>query len=336
MSTRTAEEIIEEIRSLCYSEDYSLTEGWDQDVVTDILNLAQNSIYHAITQIDNPPFIKEYVQDVIQGQQSYDIPYDVFMRMRIIDVRYLWGDAPYQFVTLKQGMIQDRFDYPINIPDTYCIRHKKILLSPTPNLTRFNSLVVNYQQRLRTFDVRRGLVASKTNSPVTFNLDFTVTSQKNANMQQYADSQLDKVQFCCLVDTFGEPVVTAIPLKGYDMMTQVLTADPNYIIPPDELAVLDAYIAGNKPVYVVRGVYASTNSELDHQCEDYMIEFVVQRLLRLQSNNAESAEQAATMAAALEQIVNGYRRYRPSIYGVRWVETFRRASYPFGRRGIFN
>lgn len=336
MSTRSAEEIIEEIRSLCYSEDYSLTEGWDQDVVTNILNLAQDSVYHAITQIDNPPFVKEYVQDVFQGQQSYEIPFDVFMRMRIIDVRYLWGDAPYQFVTLKQGMIQDRFDYPINIPDTYCIRNKKILLSPTPNLTRFNSLVVNYQERLRTLDIRRGIVASRTTTPVTFNLDFTVASQKNANMQQYADSQLDKVEYCCLVDTFGQPVVTSIPLQGYNTVTQVLTANPNYIIPPAELAVLDTYLANNDPVYVVRGIYASTNSELDPQCENYMIEFVVQRLLRLQSNSSESAEQRQTMADALEQIVNAYRRYRPSVYPVRWVESFRRASYPFGRRGIFN
>jgi hypothetical protein len=335
MSTRTAEEILEEARNLAYSEDYSLTEGWNQDVATDLLNLAQNSVYHAITQIDNPPFVKEYVQDIIQAQQSYDIPFDVFMRFRIIDVRYLWGNAPYEFVTLKQGMIQDRFDYPINIPDVYCIRSKKILLSPTPNLTRLNSLVVNYQERLRTLDVRRGIIADRDTSPVTFTLDFTVNSKKNATMQEYADSQLDKVGYCCLVDTFGQPVVTSIPLQGYDSITQILTANPNYTIPADELAVLDAYIAADDPVYVVRGIYGSTNSELDPQCEDYMIEFVVQRLLRLQSNNSESLEQKQTMAEALEQIVNAYRRYRPSVYPIRWVGHFGRSSFPFGRRGIF-
>lgn len=335
MSTRSAEEIIEEIRGLAYSEDYSLTEGWDQNVVTNLLNLAQNSVYHAITQIDNPPFIEEYVQDVIQAQQSYDIPFDVFMRFRIMDVRYLWGDAPYQFVTLKQGMIQDRFDYPINIPDVYCIRGKKILLSPTPNLTRLNSLVVNFQRRLRTLDVRRGIVDSRTTSPVTFDLIFTADSEKNANMKQYADSQLDKVDYCCLVDSFGEPVVTSIPLQGYNTTTQVLTANPNYTIPAAELAVLDAYIAADDPVYVVRGIYGSTNSALDPQCEDYMMEFVIQRLLRLQSNSSEVVEQTESMADALEQIVNAYRRYRPSIYPIRWVGGFGRSSYPFGRRGIY-
>jgi hypothetical protein len=316
MGTRRTEEIIEEVRGLSYTEDYSLTEGWDQNVMVDLLNRSLNNIYHAITEVDNPAYIKEYITDVISGQQAYDIPYEV--------------------VTLNQGMIQDRFDYPVNIPDTYCIRNGQILLSPTPNLTKLNSLIVNYQRRMRTLDVRRGLVgAIRTSLPYSFDLSFLTTSQKDAQMKQYADSQLDKVDYCCFVDRFGVPVVNGIPLNGYDTVTQILTADPNYIIPATELAELTALIAAGDPVYVVRGNFASTHSDLDTQCEDYFIEYTIKRMLRLQSNAGEVEEQLIEEKQILDLIINAFRRYRPSVYPVRWVDNFRRSSFPFGRRGIY-
>jgi hypothetical protein len=335
MSTRSTEELIDEIRGLSYTEQYSLTEGWDNNVMVDLINRSQNNVYHAITQVDNPAYIREYITDVFAGQQAYDIPYDVFMAIRIMDVRFLWGNTAYQFVTLKQGMIQDRFDYPINIPDMYCIRDGEILISPTPNITKPASLIINYQRRMRTVDIRRGLVASRTVLPYTFLLDFTATSQKDAQMREYADSQLDKVDFCCLVDRFGDPVVNGIPLNGYNVVTQVLTADPNYIMPPTELTALDALIAAGDPVYVVRGKYASTHSELDIQCEDYFIEYTIKRMLRLQSNTSETQEAMLEEKQILDMLINAFRRYRPSVYPVRWVDNFRRSSYPFGRRGIY-
>lgn len=335
MGTRRTEEIIDEVRGLSYTEAYSLTEGWNNNVVTDILNRSLNNVYHAITQIDNPAYIQEYITDVIAGQQSYVIPYHVFMAIRIMDVRFLWGGSPYEFNTLKQGMIQDRFDYPINIPDTYCIRNGKILLSPTPNQTKYNSLIINYQKRMRTIDIRRGIVGSYTATPYVFNLTFPATSEKNAQMREYADSQLDKVDFCCFVNRFGEEVVNGIPLNGYNTATQVLTADPNYIMPVVEKAALDALITAGDPVYVVRGLYASTHSELDTQCEDYFIEYAIKRMLRLQSNSSEVEEALLEEKQILDMLVNAFRRVRPSVYPVRWVGNFNRTSFPFGRRGIY-
>lgn len=335
MGTRRTEEIIEEVRGLSYTEDYSLTEGWNNNVLTDLLNRSLNNVYHAITQIDNPAYIQEYVMDVVSGVQSYDIPYHVFMAIRIMDVRFLWGTAAYDFVTLKQGMIQDRFDYPINIPDMYCIRNGKILLSPTPNITKEASLIVNYQKRMRTIDIRRGIVDSYTPTPYVFNLIFPATSEKDAQMREYADSQLDKVDFCCFVDRFGNGVVNGIPLNGYDPITQVLTADPSYIMPVLEKAALDALIGAGDPVYVVRGIYASTHSELDVQFEDYFIEYAVKRMLRLQSNSAEVEEAMIEEKQILDLLINASRRQRESVYPVRWIGNFRRTSYPFGGRGIY-
>ena len=172
MSTRRTELIIAAARALSYSEDYSLTEGWNNNVAVDLINLGLDKLYMGITEIDNPANIEEYTQDVIAGQQSYDIPIEVQLYVRIMDARFLWGTQAYEFITLRQGMIQDRLDYPINVPDTYCIRDGKILLSPAPSITKAGALIINYQKRMRSLDIRRGRVVSRTTSPASFTLSF--------------------------------------------------------------------------------------------------------------------------------------------------------------------
>lgn len=334
MGTRRLEEMIAEARSEAYSEDYSTTEGWDDNVVAKLANRGLNKLYHAITQIDNPANIEQYTADVVSGQQAYDIPMDVFMAIRLDDVRFQWGTQTYQFVTLEQGMIRDRYSYQINYPQIFAIRDGQILLSPTPNISRTDALIVNYQKRMRSLDIRRGILASKTDSPVTITLTFTSTSSKNANMQTYANTTLDKIDYICLVDRDGEPIVSQIPVNNYNSTTQVITAESSYSFPADQLAALDAAIAAGDQIFVVSGIYASTHSELDSQAEDFIIEYMITRLLRLQSNTAEAEESRRREEETLNALINAYRRYRKTVYPVRWKNKFASRIYPFGR-GIF-
>lgn len=173
--TRRIDEMAANARQLAYQETYSYTEGWDDNTVGEIFNLGLNQLYDKITQIDSVANIQEYTMTVYSGVQEYPIPQDVKMAIQIMNVRFLYGPQTWQFVTLEQAMIQDRYSYPTNIPTTYCIRNGKILLSPTPNITRENSLIVNYQKRMRSLDYRRGKV---TNIITSFG---NITNISNAN-----------------------------------------------------------------------------------------------------------------------------------------------------------
>ena len=332
MGTRTTEEIIADGRSLSYSENYSLTEGWNDDVFVRILNLAQNNLYHAITEADQPAYVKQLTIDSVANQQAYDLPIDVFMAIRLVDVRFIWGNQDIEFNTLVRSDIQDRWNYTTNYPDTYCLRDSQILLSPTPGITKEDAIVINYQKRLREMDVKRGQLASKVDSPVSITLTFPSTSDKYANMQTYANSKLDKVSYCCLVDINGTPLVSAIPISNYNSTTQVITALSSYSFPADELAALDAAIAAGTPIFVTQDRYSSTHSELDSQCEDYLIEYAVKRMLRLQSNLGEMKEAMEQEREALERLINAFKRYRPSIFPVRWVRRQGLNTFPFGKR----
>ncbi|HET9433066.1 MAG TPA: hypothetical protein VFO37_04880 [Chitinophagaceae bacterium] len=337
--TRRTEELIAAARSLSYSEQYSFTEGWDDNTVVTIMNLGLDRLYDKITQVDNVANIQEVSLNVVAQQQAYDIPIDVHMAVRIMDVRYLYGTQAYEFITLRQGMIQDRFGYPTNIPDVYCIRNGQILLSPVPNLTKNNALIINYQKRMRKLDIRRGKVSSYTadgsNQNFVMTLTFSVLSQKDANLMENANSILDKIDYCTLVDRYGNAIVNAIPLNGYNQTTFALTALPTYTIPASEKAALDAALASGMIVYVVQGDYGSSHSELDRQCEDHLIEYMVLRLLRLQSAAEPTEAQMKTEEAVLDRLRWAYRRVGPSIMPIIFEQRSRPRSWPFGVRGIY-
>jgi hypothetical protein len=176
--TRSLYEMAMDARQLCYQENYSYTEGWNDNTVCEIFNLGLNRLYDAATQIDSPANIQEYVQDVISGIQAYNIPQDVKMALQIMNVRYLYGPETWQFVTLEEDLIKNRFSYPTNIPTTWCLRNGQILLSPTPNITRQGALIVNYQKRMRKMDYRRGKVSNLA-SPFG-----SITNISNANPAQ--------------------------------------------------------------------------------------------------------------------------------------------------------
>ncbi len=350
--TRSTEEIIRVARSLSYNEQYSFTEGWNDNVAVDLVNLAQDKLYAAITQIDNPANIEEIELDVVSQQQSYDLPIDVQMALRIVDVRYLYGYQNWEFVTLRQGMIQDRFGYPTNIPDIWCLRNGKMLLSPTPNITKPNALIINYQKRMRYMDIRRGFVGSivQTSPSYIFQLVFSppsaspgdntevaYTSRKNVNMEENAASILDQVSYVCFVDSNGNPVVDAIPVTRYnsDPTVQQLYASPEWIPDADQLANLNAKLAAYEPVYVVQGDYSSSHCLLDRQCEDALIEIVTLRFLRLASSQEQAPAQLRSEQEVINYLINQYRRYRPSIYPVVWQERMRPRVGIFGGRGPY-
>lgn len=410
--TRRIDEMAANARQLSYQEKYSYTEGWNDNTVAEIFNLGLNQIYDKICQIDNVANIEEYKQTVYAGVQEYPIPQNVNLAIQIMNVRYLYGPQDWQFVTLEQGMIQDRFGYPTNIPSTYCIRNGKILLSPTPNITREESLVVNYQKRMRSLDYRRGKVDSilsafgtVTNisnsnpcqvttqnphglatgvkvglngifeplelidqsfiitvtgantftldgidttlsnvfsgvcnwfaNPVQFQLDFTMTSQKDLNLKANANSILDKVDWICFVDRNGESIIDAIPINMYNMTTFVVTCESNYVIPYTSWVAFQKILANEDIVYVVTGDYASTHSQLDRKSEDLLIEYAVLRLLRLQSAAEPTKDQLDAEDAVLTRLAIAYRRYRPSVVPIVWQQRLRSRSWFWGGRGSY-
>lgn len=411
--TRRIDELAANARQLSYQERYSYTEGWNDNTVGEIFNLGLNQLYDKICQIDNVANIEEYTQNVIAGVQEYEIPQSVNLAIQVMNVRYLYGPETWQFVTLEQGMIQDRFSYPTNIPSTYCIRNGKLLLSPTPNISRENALIVNYQKRMRSLDYRRGKVSGIISDygnvvnitspspgvvevetqnphglstgaqiglsgaftpfslnqesffvtvtgantftldgvtildspftgvavwfecPIQFQLSFSINSQKDVNLKANADAILDRVDWGCFTSRNGEPIIDAIPIAGYNFTTYILTCESNYVIPYASWLTFQDYINKQQTFYVITGDYASTHSQLDRKSEDLLIEYVVLRLLRLQSAAEPTIDQLRNEEQVLDRLAIAYRRYRPSVVPIIWQQRLRSRSWFWGGRGAY-
>lgn len=332
VQTTTAQNMIAQARSLAYSEQYSLTEGWSDNTLVSILNLGLKRLYNALTQIENDAYVEEARLDSVAYQDAYDLPIQVSYALRLVDVRYLYGNQVYQFIELTNTPIQDRYAYPANLPQIYTIRKGQILLSPMPTETRVGNIIINYQKRMRGLDIRRGIVSSYDDAgpgPITFDVDYAAASQKDANLRMNGESVLDLTDYICIVDYKGTPIVSGIPVSSYNQTTQVLTTEPEFEFLPAEQAALDALLDAGQLPYIVTGQYASTNSELDAWCEAALIEYMVLRLLRLQSDAAETAEQFATEEAVIKQLITQHRRIRPTTYKVEMIGGRASNYYPY-------
>jgi len=65
--TRRIDEMAANARQLGYQENYSYTEGWDDNTVGEISDLGLNQPYTKITSTDNVAYIEESVQTVFAG-----------------------------------------------------------------------------------------------------------------------------------------------------------------------------------------------------------------------------------------------------------------------------
>jgi hypothetical protein len=172
-------------------------------------------------------------------------------------------------------------------------------------------------------------------NPVQFQLNFTVLSQKDSNLQANANSILDKIDWVAFTDRNGEPVIDAIPISNYNMTTFVITCESNYVIPYESWLIFQALLTNQDTFYVISGDYSSTHSQLDRQSEDLLIEYVVLRLLRLQSAAEPTQNQLDAEEAVLNRLAISYRRYRPSVVPIIWQQRLRNRSWFWGGRGPY-
>jgi hypothetical protein len=167
---------------------------------------------------------------------------------------------------------------------------------------------------------------------VQFQLNFTVTSQKDVNLQANANSLLDKIDWCCFVDRNGNSIIDAIPINSYNQNTFVITMDANYVIPYTSWLAFTGIITNQDTFYVISGDYSSTHSQLDRQSEDLLVEYCVLRLLRLQSAAEPTAAQLAAEEKVLDRLAIAYRRYRPSVVPIIYQQRLRSRSWFNGWR----
>lgn len=211
-------------------------------------NDAQREIQSIITVNDSPGkwFIKSTIQNLVYGQEEYDLPTDIFALSYILDVgRAMNQGADIVYYPLK--MISDK---ELRREVGYVLSNNKLLLSPLPNVNLADGLRIKYVKQLPTLSIRVGQISSFTSG---------VSIQLGAGF--ITDQITDYDDFITVVDINGVIKQSEIRATAYNTGTGLISTSTT----------LTGIVAGD---YVVIGKVATSNSELPDICESVLTSMV--------------------------------------------------------------
>jgi hypothetical protein len=292
---RRVEQQISRIRRETENEEFTDTTGIQDQEFIDALVDAQRDMQSAISRQHQNVFIAEDIQDIVGGQELYDLPDDILLNNRISNVWYSDTGRTRDNRRLRSGTLTERIFDRSNVPALYIRRSGKILLSPIPRSTIVNGLTVNYQQKIPDLDVRRAKIASVTLDTSTR----TITSLTLDTTVDFQREELLEESYMCVVDPKGDQQMSRIEFTDIDNTTGVVTVSGSFVYKEGETAQADWY--------VVRGYNTTNKCELPDTCERYLISYG-EWVMNKRDSSADSGESAQELYAIRDEIVESFKK----------------------------
>ena len=213
-----------------------------------LFNDAQQEIQRTvhISNANSKFFAKEVFQDLVSGQEEYDLPSDVYTTSAVNSIarRLVNTEVGVEYFTpLRQlGEKERRSQFG------YIIQGSKFLLSPVPFINLAEGVRVNYTKKLPELAVRSGTIKDITADVISLsNFDSEI------NLTDFND-------YFCIVDKDGVIIDQEMVIDSYNEGSGKITTSST--------------ITGSVGDYVVLGKVATTNSELPDACEKYLTIYV--------------------------------------------------------------
>lgn len=281
---KRADLLITEVREDTENSEFTTETGVQDSTILRAFNDAQNRIMSLIQQQKPNLFQKEKLIDAVAGQETYDLPVDVFATHMLEKVEYSPTGNDTEYYQLDYGYLKERTNTLPGVPAFYIRRSSQILIQPKPQGA--GKFRLTYIRTIPTLDKRRGKVETvtldgSTNTITTLILDPTALTTD--------DSQaLIDAEWFCVVDRNGNIKMQGIPLADLNTSTGQITVDTFEYEDGETIAVGD---------YVVTGKYATTHSELPDIAERYLLMFGQWRVQKRDSSNdsVEANQEAKEM-----------------------------------------
>lgn len=264
-------------------------------------NSAQTRILSLIHQTHPDVLEEEANQPGVAGQESYDIPDHTFMGTRIKDVWYSRTGETTDFYRLKKGSMKERLYSTNGSPVFYIRQSDKILLQPQPDTTGI--IKVLYQKELPRMDIRRGTISSVTLDGGTR----TITQLVLDTTVSFDDTEIINEATISIVDVNGVIQMEGIPVTDVNSTTGVISIGAGFVYDVGETIGV-----GN---YIVLGAYSSTHSDLPIVCERYVVDFMIWKLEKRDSNS-KSPEISEELMAQEADILSSFSESDHDVSGV--------------------
>jgi len=276
------------------NEEFSSTEGIDDDLLYQYINDGQYRLLSKITEQHQSVFVKQSPNiDVVIDQEEYTLPDDVFLENRISLVEYSHTGLSRDFIKLDKKNIQERDPNSSGSPSFYIRRSGKVLLQPIPNSST-GAIRVNYQRRVAELSPRIGKV-----SAVTLN---TSTKTITSLTLDVADSTFnhDKLiaqDFICAINVLGDQQMVQIQIDDVNITTGVVTVTSSFVFNTGETISVGDFITG--------GFSSTTHSELPKVCERYILGYLIWKIMKKDSSE-DSTEQSQELQSMERDIVSSF------------------------------
>lgn len=244
---RRLERLISQVRSSTSNKSVSKITNVD---MANYFNLAQDAIQSIAMSSDSGArlFSKTDLITLVQNQEKYDLPIDVYSPNAISAVRMNQGSDQYfpiEKITDKER--QRGYGYSV-IGDS-------IYISPIPKWTAGNNIELTYQRSLPRLGIRSGTITNYVAGTLS------LSSMDN--------DTLDSDDFFCIVDSNGVIKQSALP---------IISVGVGSIVTSSGLTITNGD-------FVVVGKYATTHCELIDFCERFLLAYVERKIQAVESSS---------------------------------------------------
>lgn len=297
---RRLDYLITDARLATENEDFSDTVGIDDEEFIRFLNEAQTRIHSLIVQQHSSIFLKDYTTSIVANQEAYSLPADCLLANKVTQVEYSYdGDAD-NFQVLKPTGNRNR-NSSDGEPAYYIRKSGNILLTPVPN-TSTGTLRITYIEKPRKLDIRRGSIASFTDSGTQITALACDVSTDTVD-----STAVGKDNFLCIVNRSGTIKMADIEYDSIDASTGTVTLTASHTYDSGESITVGDYI--------VVGKNASTHSELADFVERYLLAYCSWKILKRDSS-ADYAEQQEELAQLEREIIDSYADVSDDIFEI--------------------
>jgi hypothetical protein len=298
-------DLIAETRDHTENSEFSDTIGIQDSEFIRFINDGQARLHSLIVQQHMNAFLKEVEVPVVNNQEAYAYPKDIYLNSRVTQIMYKHTADDENFFPLKPSHLINRRPGQEGRPNRYIRQANTFLINPVPTGAGAGAeLKISYTKEIPRLDLRRARVGS-----VTLDTSArTITALSlNVSTETIDIDPIQKYNFFCIVDKNGVQKMTCIPYDSIDTTTGDVTIEAGFQFDNGETIEVGDYL--------VPGKNSTTHSEFPGSVERYLIAYAGWKILRRDSS-VDFQDQQLELQEMEAEIVAAYADLLDDIYEV--------------------
>lgn len=281
---RRIEHLILQTRRQTENEQTGVTDGIKDFEFIQYFNDGQDDLYRAILSGHTEFFREDFIFDSVGGQDKYDLPADIFSKLRVVSLEYSHTGQIEHYRRLSKRSSVTRVSTR-GTPCWYELFNKYVLVSPTPERGVTGGFRVTYDQKVPRLDTRRAKIATINGGGSDVSAGTPITAITLDTADPFNQEDYDEADYLSFVNRDGDQSTTAVSYDSVSVGGIVTLDEPHDLSTGETLAIGD---------WAVLGKCSTTTSQLVDDAESYLLAYAAWKIFKRDSST-DSLEQTEEM-----------------------------------------